>query len=43
MDYASYHNEIDDGSDDNEVVDVQQAQQINYWVSLQSFEEIDWK
>ena len=23
MDHASYHNEIDDGTDDNEVVDVQ--------------------
>ena len=23
MDRASYHNEIDDGTDDNEVVDVQ--------------------
>ena len=23
MDHASYHNEIDDGTDDNEVIDVQ--------------------
>jgi hypothetical protein len=32
MDYASYHNEIDDGSDDNEVVDVMMRQKgaINY-------------
>ena len=36
MDYASYHNEIDDGTDDNEVVDLQMKQHgaLNhlYWV-----------
>ena len=37
MDYASYHNEIDDGTDDNEVVDIQVNQHMNFWAAMWSF------